>query len=71
VIGRDQSIFQPLASSRNPRSPSARRRRAGAADIGIETRLVAEASDLDDLVERLRKRAAGKHQARGHNQGCE
>src|SRR6201988_931659 len=33
-------------------------------------RLVAEASDLDDLVERLRKRAACKYQACGHHQGC-
>ena len=43
--------------------------RAGPADVGIETGLVTEASDLDDLVERLRKRAGGKHQARGRDQG--
>ena len=71
VIAAITSIFQPLASS--PESSIAILRgdgRAGAADIGVKAGLVAETSDLDDLVERLRKRAAGKHQARGHDQCC-
>ena len=44
--------------------------RAGTADIGVKAGLVAEASDLDDLVERLRESAGGQNQARGHGQGC-
>jgi hypothetical protein len=71
VIRRDQSDLPALGQQSGILDCHLRGYgRTRPADIGIKAGLVAEASDLDHLVHCLRRRAAGKHQARGHYRGC-
>jgi hypothetical protein len=73
VVGRDQVDLpalgqQPGILDRHLRGNG----RAGAADILIEPRLVAKASDLDDFIEfGLCQCAAGERQARHERQRCD